>query len=41
MFGLALIFSAIAMTHWAVSVVLGHPIASSDLFLYLGHDRAL
>jgi hypothetical protein len=38
MFGLALIFSAIAVTHRAVSVVLGHPVASPDLFLYLGHD---
>jgi hypothetical protein len=40
-FGLSLIFGAIAMTHWAVEVVLGHPVASPDLFLYLGHDRAL
>jgi len=40
-FGLSLIFGAIAMTHWAVSIVLGHPVACSDLLFYFGHDKAL
>jgi len=39
--GLSLILRGIAMTHWAVEIVLGHPVACSDLFFDFGHDRAL
>ena len=39
--GLSLILRGIAMTHRAVEVVLGHPVACLDLLFNFGHDKAL
>ena len=39
--GLSLILRGHAMTHWAVEVVLGHPVSCPDLLFNFGHRQSL